>query len=67
MKNELKSCGLIYFLVIEMEMLQLIEEQAAYHLERATIISKLATSGEILDYKQYIYDADERTGFYNFS
>ena len=53
--------------MIEMEMLQLIEEQAAYHLERATIISKLATSGEILDYKQYIYDADERTGFYNFS
>ena len=41
-------------------MLNLFEYQAAYHLERATIISKIGSSGEILDYKQYIYDADER-------
>jgi len=45
---------------IEIEMLMAIEEQAAYHLERATIISKVSTNIEILDYKQYIYDADER-------
>ena len=33
-------------------MLMLIEEQGAYHLERATMISKLATNGEIRDYMQ---------------
>jgi len=44
----------------EIEMLMLIEEQAAYHLERAAIISKISTNSEIMDYKQYIYDADQR-------
>jgi len=39
---------------------QILEEHAAYHLERSTIISKLMSNGEILDYSQYIYDADER-------
>ena len=41
-------------------MLMLFEEQAAYHLERATILSKISANIEILDYKQYIYEADER-------
>lgn len=45
---------------IEVEMLMLFEEQAAYHLERATILSKISANIEILDYKQYIYEADER-------
>ena len=30
----------------------LIEEKGAYHLERATMISKLASNGEIRDYMQ---------------
>jgi hypothetical protein len=46
--------------IIEVEMLNLFEYQAAYHLERATIISKIGSASEILDYKQYIYDSDER-------
>lgn len=29
---------------------QILEEHAAYHLERSTIISKLMSNGEILDY-----------------
>ena len=33
-------------------MLMLIEEKGAYHLERATMISKLASNGEIRDYMQ---------------
>jgi len=44
----------------EIESLMLFEEQAAYHLERATIISKISQTSEILDYKQYIYESDER-------
>jgi len=44
----------------EIESLMLFEEQAAYHLERATIISKISQTAEILDYKQYIYESDER-------
>jgi len=34
-------------------MLMLIEEKGAYHLERATMISKLASNGEIRDYMQF--------------
>ena len=41
-----------YFFALEVEkqMGQILEEHAAYHLERSTIISKLMSNGEILDY-----------------
>ena len=38
------------FLEVEKQMGQILEEHAAYHLERSTIISKLMSNGEILDY-----------------
>ena len=37
-------------LEVEKQMGQILEEHAAYHLERSTIISKLMSNGEILDY-----------------
>ena len=40
----------LYVLEVEKQMGQILEEHAAYHLERSTIISKLMSNGEILDY-----------------
>ena len=35
---------------VEKQMNQILEEHAAYHLERSTILSKLLSCGEISDY-----------------
>lgn len=57
---EVQENMLVQLRQCEIYMLMLIEEQGAYHLERATLISKLATNGEIRDYYQYILEGDER-------
>lgn len=57
---EVQEQCLVKLIEVEKQMGQILEEHAAYHLERSTIISKLMSNGEILDYSQYIYDADER-------
>jgi len=57
---EVQENMLVQLRQCEIYMLMLIEEKGAYHLERATMISKLASNGEIRDYMQYIYEADER-------
>merc|ERR1711970_161656 len=57
---EVQEQCLVKLIEVEKQMGQILEEHAAYHLERSTILSKLMSNGEILDYSQYIYDADER-------
>jgi proteasome activator subunit 3 (PA28 gamma) len=57
---EVQEQCIVKLIEVEKQMNQILEEHAAYHLERSTLLSKLLSNGEISDYSQCIFDADER-------